>query len=249
MAPPTARVLRGVTRGRPHRTQGRKDSSVGQSLAAAVRPRPGRVPSPIAVLLGSRPLIWAGMWDKRRPGPGLHTRELRESVGQVPASPTAGRRWTHARGPVIRGTPRRPSRPRCTQKGPRNHLKPGRFPRWHVAPRQLVVPTCPGKPRSGRPPIGSLKGGTCLRPFLIGSLGEPGSLRVGARQQKGWGFLKGRGLCLQPAEPAGNFKESGAECGLLSPGFRSHLCPLAPVHPAPWVGTWASMSFVPPKVE
>lgn len=86
-------------------------------------------------------------------------------------------------------------------------LEQGRFSSCpHVASRPPAVPTCPGKPRSGCPLIGSLNGSTRLRSLLIGFPGKLGSLRVGARQQKGRGLLRGRGLHLGRAEPAGNFK-------------------------------------------
>lgn len=159
---------------------------VGQSLAAAVQPPPGRVPAARRrPLRPETPRSGRGRRTRGAPGraytpAGSENRSVRSR--RPPPQAGGGHTYPREQGHAAPAL----STPLPPDGSPRS---PGirTFHRRHVASGQPVVPTCPGKPRSSRPSIGSLKGGTCLRPLLIGSLGEPGSLRIGACQQKGRG--------------------------------------------------------------
>lgn len=156
------------------------------------------------------------MGARRRPGPGLHFGEPGSRAGPAGRPPPQAGGGHTARGPAAGDTSRQPTRPRDPQHGPRNHLKAQRvFSRQHVASGEPAAPTRPGKPCSGRQPVGLLNRSARLRPLLIGR--EPGSLRVGAWERKGRGLLEGCGLCPRLAQTAGNFRAVGGGRGLLSP--------------------------------
>lgn len=141
---------------RPHP---RKDCGAGHSLVAAARPTPTRLnPSPSAAPSDPRPPSRAGG------GPdGAQARpaswEPWEQGRPDQTSQAAGGERTHSAGSRLRGkgTPAYPTpRSPAEYPTPRSPEAPRVSPRPHVASTQPAAPTCPDKPCSGRPPIGSL---------------------------------------------------------------------------------------------